>query len=107
MLNALSTSPGAAVHQPHNTFLLVQEIVDEVNYNRLTENVQSMHTLCVGGTDKVRLIFSDDTPGSLSRKIFEGLDRNSKATLLLLSSSGLSPGSCLAPSQSLAASART
>ena len=102
MLNTLSTSPGAAV-LPHNTFLLVQEIVDEVNYNRLTENVQSLHTLCVGDTDKVRLIFSDDTPGSLSQKIFQGLDQHSKATLLLLSTSALCPGSCVAPPPSMTA----
>lgn len=98
MLNALSASPGAAP-QPQNTFLLVQEIVDEDNYTRLTNNVQTLHTLCVGGTDKVRLIFSDEAPGSLSRKVFQGLDQNSKATLLLLSNSGFSPNSFITPSK--------
>ncbi len=97
MVTALSASQKAAP-QPQNTFLLVQEIVDEVNYNRLTHNIEGMHTLCLGSADKVRLIFSEETPAALSRKVFQGLDRESKATLLLLCNSGFSPGCLLTPS---------
>ncbi len=91
MVNALSSSQKAAP-EPHNTFLLVQEIVDEENYNRLTRNVQCLHTVCVGGSDKVRLIFSDEPPAAVSQKVFNGLDKRSKATLVLLSNCGFSPG---------------
>ncbi len=83
--------------EPQNTFLLVQEIADEENYIRLTRNVESLHTLCVGGTDKVRLIFSNEPPASLSRKVFSGVDRRSKATLMLLSSAGFSPAGTPSP----------
>jgi hypothetical protein len=84
-----SSPPGASL--PQNTFLLVQEIVDEENYDRLTRNLQSLHTMCVGGTDKVRLIFSNEPAANLSQKIFSGVDPRSKATLLLLSNCGFSP----------------
>ncbi len=65
-----SPLPGSekAALEPQNTFLLVQEIVDEENYNRLTRNVEPLHTVCVGGTDKVRLIFSNEPPSTLSQK---------------------------------------
>ncbi len=96
MLNALSACSSAAT-QPQKTFLLVQEIVDETNYNRLTNNVQGLHSICVGGTDKGRLIFSHETAASLSKKIFAGLDQRSKAMLLLLCDSGFSPSSVLTP----------
>ena len=89
-------SPSAA-SQPQNTFLLVQEIVDEDNYKRLTRNVQPLHTLCLGGSDKVRLIFSNEAPATLSQKVFNGLDRQSKAMLVLLSNNGFSPSSMLTP----------
>jgi len=91
MSDARPSSLQSAAPVPQNTFLLVQEIVDEENYNRLTRNLQSLHTLCVGGTDKVRLIFSSEPAASLSQKIFSGVDPRSKATLLLLSNSGFSP----------------
>ncbi|HEY5914444.1 MAG TPA: hypothetical protein VJA21_27965 [Verrucomicrobiae bacterium] len=94
MLNALTASQTTAP-EPQNTFLLVQEIVDEENYNRLSRNVESLHTLCVGGTDKVRLIFSDEPAATISRKVFNGVDHHSKAMLLLLSHGGFSPGSIL------------
>ena len=94
-MNALPSLPSVAP-QPQNTFLLVQEIVDEDNYNRLTANVHDLHTLCVG-TDKVRLIFTDEPPATLSRKVFNGVDRNSKAMLVLLSNTGFSPGSLMSP----------
>ncbi len=90
MLNALSGSQSAAP-QPQNTFLLVQEIVDEDNYVRLTRNLQSLHSLCLGESDKVRLIFSSDAPEALSQKVFKDVDRESKAMLMLLSESGFSP----------------
>jgi hypothetical protein len=94
-MNALPTSPNVAP-QVQNTFLLVQEIVDEDNYNRLTANVHDLHTLCVGN-DKVRLIFTDEAPATLSQKVFNGVDRNSKAMLVLLSNNGISPGSLMSP----------
>ncbi len=94
MSSALSTSQGAAP-TPQNMYLLVQEIVDEENYSVLTKNVQSLHTLCVGGTDKVRLIFSAEPPAKVSEKVFKGVNQRSKATLVLLSSAGLSPASVL------------
>ena len=94
MVNALLAWQQAAPER-HNTFLLVQEIVDEENYNRLTRNVESLHSLCVGGTDKVRLIFSDEPPAALSQRVFNGLDEHSKAALVLLSNCGFSPGSWL------------
>ncbi len=84
MVSALSTPQSSAL-RAQNTFLLVQEIVDEPNYNRLTRNVQDLHTLCVGGSDKVRLIFTDEPLSAVSKKVFEGLDQNSKAMLILLS----------------------
>ena len=90
MATVLTRSQKAAP-ELHNMFLLVQEIVDEENYNRLTRNVESFHTLCVGGSDKVRLIFSDESPASVSQKVFEGLDQRSKVTLVLLSNAGFSP----------------
>jgi hypothetical protein len=96
MLNALSAIKQIAA-QPEHTFLLVQEIVDEANYNRLTSNLQNLHTLCLGGSDKVRLVFSDETPAKLSAKVFDGLDPRSKATLLLLSEAGFGPASVLGP----------
>jgi hypothetical protein len=94
MLNALAST---AASQPRNTFLLVQEIVDEVNYNRLTENIRGLHTLCLGESDKVRLVFSDDPPDRLSMKVFDGLDRQSKALLMLLCDRGVSPRSMMTP----------
>ncbi len=100
MLNALSPQ---AAPQPHKTFLLVQEIVDEVNYNRLTSNVRELHTLCLGSNDKVRLIFSDEAPERLSKKVFHGLDRQSKAMLMLLCERGLSPNSVMTPGTALPA----
>ena len=92
-----SPLPGSekAAPEPQNTFLLVQEIVDEENYNRLTRNVELLHTVCVGGTDKVRLIFSNEPPSTLSQKVFSGVDRRSKATLVLLSNAGFSPATLL------------
>jgi hypothetical protein len=90
MLNALLASQSAAP-QAQNTFLLVQEIVDEPNYNRLTSNVQNLHTLCLGGSDKVRLIFTDEPPAAVSSKVFAGVDQNSKAMLVLLSDCALMP----------------
>ncbi len=97
MSNASSGSQNAAP-DPQHTFLLVQEIVDEENYNRLTRNVESMHTVCVGGTDKVRLIFSNEPPATLSQKVFRGVDHHSKAMLVLLSNCGFSPGTMLTSS---------
>ena len=91
MSNASVPVLGKAATEPQNTFLLVQEIVDEENYDRLTHNVESLHTVCLGESDKVRLIFSAETPASLSQKVFNGVDRRSKATLLLLSNSGFCP----------------
>ncbi len=99
MLNALSATKQTAP-QPEHTFLLVQEIVDEANYNRLSSNVQNLHSLCLGGSDKVRLIFSNETPAKLSAKVFDGLDPRSNATLLLLSESGFRPESVLGPGRS-------
>ena len=98
MANALSGSPKAAP-EPHNMYLLVQEIVDEDNYDRLTLNLAALHTVCVGGTDRVRLIFSDEPPASVSERVFEGLDHHSKVTLVLLSNSGFSPA-CLLTARS-------
>ncbi len=97
MSNATLPVSQKAAPEPQNTFLLVQEIVDEENYNRLTRNIESLHTLCVGGTDKVRLIFSNEPPASLSRRVFNGVDRRSKATLVLLSGAGFSPAGALTP----------
>ncbi len=74
-------------------FLLVQEIVDEDNYNRLTNNLRGLHSICVGANDKIRLIFSDDELAELSRKVFAGVDPASKTMLVLLSDSALSPNS--------------
>ncbi len=90
MLNPLFAAQKAAP-QPLNTFLLVQEIVDEANYVRLTDNMRNLHTVCVGGSDKVRLIFSDDPPATLSEKVFNGMDPQSKVVLMLLASNGFSP----------------
>jgi hypothetical protein len=97
MVNALSASRKAAP-QPQNTFLLVQEIADEANYNRLTNNVEGLHTLCIGGSDKVRLIFTDDPPAALSEKVFCGLDPQSKAMLMLLAKTEFSPDCLQTPS---------
>jgi hypothetical protein len=90
MLNALTASQPALGQREH-AFLLVQEIADEANYDRLTTNVKNLHTLCLSGNDKVRLIFSDETAASLSAKVFEGVDPRSKAMLLLLSESFFLP----------------
>ncbi len=98
MLNASLPVSEKAAPEPQNTFLLVQEIVDEENYNRLTRNVESLHTVCLGGSDKVRLIFSNEPPASLSQKVFNGVDRRSKATLVLLSNNGFSPACALTAS---------
>lgn len=91
MANVISSGSQKMVPEPHRTFLLVQEIVDEENYTRLTHNLESFHTVCVGGTDKVRLIFSDEPPATLSEKVFQGLNERSKVTLVLLSNFGFSP----------------
>ncbi len=95
MANVISSGSQKREPEPHKTFLLVQEIVDEENYNRLTRNLASFHTVCVGGTDKVRLIFSDEPPATLSEKVFEGLNERSKVTLVLLSNFGFSPACAL------------
>jgi hypothetical protein len=100
MLNALSASQSAA-SQAQNTFLLVQEIMDEPNYTRLTSNVQNLHTLCLGGSDKVRLIFTEEPPAAVSQKVFDGVDQNSKAMLVLLSDCALSPKSFFSPAAAL------
>ncbi len=105
MLNAFSASQPAAP-EPQNTFLLVQEIVDEENYNRLTRNVESLHTLCLGGNDKVRLIFSNDPPATLSQRVFNGVDEHSKAMLVLLSNCGFSPHSLLSTATASSAQRR-
>jgi len=91
-----SASTGATSNS-ENTFLLVQEIVDEENYNRLTANLRGLHSICLGGNDKVRLIFSPEPAGELSRKIFFGLAKDSKAMLVPLSDFGLSPKSAPVP----------
>src|SRR5512140_618036 len=95
MSNASWPASQRAAPEPQNMFLLVQEIVDEENYNRLTRNVEALHTVCVGGTDKVRLIFSNEPPATLSKKVFSGVDCRSKATLVLLSNGGFSPATLL------------
>lgn len=98
MTNALSPQRAAAL-QPQKIFLLVQEIVDEPNYLKLTNNVLPLHTLCVGETDKVRLIFSNEAPAKLSQMVFSGLDPNSKAMLMLISDSGIAPASVMTPTR--------
>jgi hypothetical protein len=105
MLSAISGSHRAAP-EPQNTFLLVQEIVDEENYLRLTNNLESMHTLCVGGSDKVRLIFSQEPPATVSEKVFQGVAQHSRAVLLLLSNCGFSPATISTPTSSVTATLR-
>jgi hypothetical protein len=92
MLNPLLASQSAAP-QPQSTFLLVQEIMDEDNYVRLTRNLRALHSLCLGESDKVRLIFSDEPAAKLSEKVFKDVDRESKAMLVPLSDFGFSPKS--------------
>jgi hypothetical protein len=92
MMTTGSTLTAAAL-KPEHTFLLVQEIVDEENYNLLTANLRGVHSICLGGNDKVRLIFSPEEAAELSRKIFLGLAKGSKAMLVPLSDFGISPTS--------------
>ena len=94
MTTSWSASTAAAPNS-ETTFLLVQEIVDEENYNRLTDNLRGLHSICLGGTDKVRLIFSAESAPELSRRIFSGLSNHSKAVLVPISDFWFSPTSAV------------
>ena len=80
-MNAVST----------HTFLLVQEIPDEVTYNRLAENVRPFKSFPIGNGDKLRLIFSQESHAELAKRVFAGIDGRSKAFLVPISEVAAAP----------------
>ncbi len=76
---------------PTHTFLLVQEIPDEVTYNRLAENVRQFKSFPIGNGDKLRLIFSQESQADLAKRVFAGLEHNRYAFLVPISEVAAAP----------------